>query len=241
MSDKIHPMTQKKLDREAAEKAALEATQKAPTEADIFGKEQVQRVVEKQDENLQMYDKNVIADILKQLNELKAKDAAIDPSKKDNIKRSVRVGIYNDYETGEDYILTGLTKKEGRDGSVQSTWQRGRDDITDQIITWIQPILVGLESGKTISPELRYFDFSNALSVIPLNVEREEKEQIDMTPAASKGLEVEQVSYEDVKGYYKKQHSGVFVQLKAWGIKSTFYVNYENKEYAIDGDVVNYK
>lgn len=237
MTDKIHPMTQKKLDREAAERAAQNAT--TPTEADVFGKEQVQQI-QKPDENMQMYDKNVIADILKQLNELKGKNAAIDPSKKDNIKRIVRVGIYTD-EDGIDYILTGLEKKVGRDGSVQSTWQRGRDEITDQVITWIQPILVAIDSGKTISPELRYFDFSNALIVVPLPVDKEDKVQVDMTPAVSKGVEVEQASYEDRNGYYKRQGSGVFVQLKAWGIQSTFYVTYEGKEYKIDGDVVNYK
>lgn len=236
-------MTQKKLDRETAAKTANETqnTTPAPTEDVIFGKEQVQRVETKQAEGLELYDPKVIAELIKTVNELKGRDAAIDPSKKDNIKRSVRVGIYNDYETGEDYILTGLTKKEGRDGSIQSTWQRGRDEITDQIITWIQPILVGLDSGKTISPELRYFDFSNALTTIPLDVLHEEKVQVDMTPAPSKGVEVEQVTYEDVKGYFKKQHSGIFVQLKAWGIQSTFTVNYEGKDYKIDGDVVNYK
>lgn len=210
------------------------------TEADIFGKEQVQRVETKQTEGFELYDPKVIAELIKTVNELKGRDSAIDPSKKDNIKRSIRVGIYTDDE-GVDYILTGLTKKEGRDGSIQSTWQRGRDEITDQIITWIQPILVGIDSGKTISPELRYFDFSNALTTIPLDVKHEEKVQVDMTPAPSKWVEVEQVTYEDRNGYYKKQHSGVFVQLKAWGIQSTFTVEYEDKEYTIDGDVVNYK
>lgn len=155
------------------------------TEADIFGKEQVQRVETKQTEGFELYDPKVIAELIKTVNELKGRDSAIDPSKKDNIKRSIRVGIYTDDE-GVDYILTGLTKKEGRDGSIQSTWQRGRDEITDQIITWIQPILVGIDSGKTISPELRYFDFSNALTTIPLDVKHEEKVQVDMTPAPSK-------------------------------------------------------
>jgi hypothetical protein len=236
-------MTQKKLDREAAERAAQNTIPATPSEADVFGTEQV-RQVQKADENMIMVDKDTIANLIREVNELKSKDTAIDPSKKDNIKRSIRVGIYtHEDEKGksEDYILTGLTKKEGRDGSIQSTWQRGRDEITDQIITWIQPILIGLDSGKTISPELRYFDFSNALTTIPLEIKHEEKVQVDMTPAPSRGVEVEQASYEDRNGYYKRQGSGVFVQLKAWGIQSTFTVEYEKKEYYIDGDVVNYK
>ncbi len=228
-------MTQKKLDREAA------AAQYAPeaTEKDIFGSDQVERVVQKQDDNMQLYDKNQIADLLKYVQEHKEKNGAIDPSKQTERKRTIRVGIYAD-EEGAEHILVGLTTKTSRDGAVRQTWERGKDEITDQPITWIQPILINLDTGVKTAPEVKYSEFSNILYTVPLEIKGEEKEQVDMTPAPSKGVQVEQVTYGD--GHqYSASKSGIYVQLKAWSIHSVYTVVYEDKTYQIDQDVVNYK
>lgn len=191
-------MSEEKVHWKTAQKLEKEADKNIATEEDVFGAEQIQNTKKETiPEDMGMYDRKTIADLVKRVNELEGKDSAIDLGKLKNRERIIRVPLWKDEETGEDFIVTGLTEKLERDGSRKTTWERGRDDITEEVITWIQPIMVGLDSGAKVSKELRYKDFSSTLSVIPLVVEKEEKEEVDMTPAVDKGKTVEQVSYED--------------------------------------------
>lgn len=125
--------------------------------------------------------------------------------------------------------MTGLRSRSSRDGSTRTTWERGRDEITEQIITWCDPILVDLETGIIQdSKDLRYAEFANVITTISVEVEKETSETVDMTPKASENEVVEQASYEEApNGFYRRQGTGVMIKVKVWGVKKTFQIQYE--------------
>lgn len=192
-------------------------------------------------DNMQLVDKGMLADILKQLNDLKAdRGGAVDLSALKKMKRVIRVAFYQT-EEGVDYIVTGLEDRLERDGSKRTTWEKGRDEFTDKIITWIRPIMVEIDTGIKRAFDIRYDEFSSSVRVAPMEVDREVSEQIDMTPKACEWEEVEQATYQEKGGYYRRQGTGIMVKLQAWGIKTIFTVTYEGKQYDIDQTVINYK
>lgn len=193
------------------------------------------------DEEMQLVPKAVLSDILSQLNELRNKDGAVDLSQASKRKRIVRVSIYTDVDAKE-YLVTGLRERASRDGSKRQTWERGRDEITEKIITWCDPVLVDLDTGvQQDSKEIRYSEFMEVCTTIPLEVQKDLQENIDMTPKASENEVVEQVTYEEKDWFYKRQPSGLMVKVKVWGVKRTFVVEYEGRTYHIDESVINLK
>lgn len=231
----IHWKTQEKLDKEATLHAET-----TPTEADIFGTIPAQEA-QKPQEDMRLYDIEMIQSLIRRVNELEGKDGAIDLNELKKRKRTIRVPLYNDIETGADYIVVGFEPKVERNGISRTTWERGRDEITEQIITWIKPILVNLDTHVQEAKELRYTDFMNFATTITVEVENEKKEEIDMTPIASKDEVAEQGTYEDKSGFYRKVTTGAIVKVKVWGIKTTFYVKYEGYDYTIEESVINLK
>ena len=193
-------------------------------------------------DDMQLIPKTMLDDILKQLNDLRVTTGtAVDLSKIKNQKKIVRVAFYTSEDGEAEYIVTGLKERIERDGSKRTTWERGRDEFTDKPITWINPIVVDLDTGVKREIEVRYDDFSNLVRVVSIEVDKEVSEQIDTTPKASEGVEVEQATYQEKGGYYKRQGTGIMVQLKSWGIKTVFTITYEGKKYDIDQTVINYK
>lgn len=220
----------------------------APTEKQIedhvFGKETVQRATAPGD-NMMLVDRDMLAQMMRDINELKGKDGAIDLGAIKKQKRIIRVPIWSDYETNEDYIIVDLEERVERDGSRTTTWSRGLEEsqITGLkgVVTWIKPVMVNLKTLIKESKEIRYDEFSSMVRVVPLEVVKEHSVEVDMTPVAGKNEVREQVSYEEVGQFYKKTGTGIMVKLQVWGIKTTFTVEYEGNQYDIEQSVVNYK
>lgn len=226
----------------------LEKTTPAPTEKQveehIFGKENIQRAQAPTDDKILM-DRSMVADMMKIINDFKARDGAVDLGAIKKQKRIIRVPVWSDYETGEDYIITGLAERVERDGARATTWNRGTEE--SQVtglkvpITWIKPIMVNLKTLIQEEKEVRYDEFSNLVRVIDREVIEEKSVEVDMTPIASQGKSVEQANYEESGQFYKRVGTGVMVKLQVWGVKTTFTIEYEGHEYKIDQSVVNYK
>lgn len=226
----------------------LEKTTPAPTEKQIeehiFGKENIERVQTPGDDKILM-DRAMVADMMKIINDFKARDGAVDLGAIKKQKRIIRVPVWSDYETGEDYIITGLAERVERDGARATTWNRGTEESATTglkvPITWIKPIMVNLKTLVQEEREVRYDEFSNLVRVIDREVIEEKSVEVDMTPIASQGKSVEQANYEESGQFYKRVGTGVMVKLQVWGVKTTFTIEYEGHEYKIDQSVVNYK
>lgn len=260
----MHHKTREKLEREAKAKAEQEGTgtqtetttetpvttvppanvfeetpaQKPAAESAIFGGQ-----VPTPPADTIAVDKNAWNQMLKgmqELNDFKRQmmGEAVDPNNPVKKKKIVKIPFYVT-EDGTEYIVTGLEDKRMIDGSISKTFPRGRDELTDQIITWCRPILINLATG-VLEPvkDIRYDEFSNVVRTIPLEVKHEETVPVNLTTIVE---EVEIANYQEKGGYLRRNGSGQMTKTAVWGVKTQFVIEYNNKDYKIDDSVINYK
>lgn len=252
----MHHKTREKLEREAKAKAEQEGTgSDAPTAtppASVFEEPIPAPVAESAIFGGQAptppadtiaVDKNAWNQMLKgmqELNEFKRQvmGEAIDPNNPQKKKKIVKIPFYVT-EEGEEFIVTGLEDKRMIDGAISKTFPRGRDELTDQIITWCRPIMINLKTG-ILEPvkDIRYDEFSNVVRTIPLEVKHEETVPVNLTTIVE---EVEIANYQEKGGYLNRRGTGQMTKTAVWGVKTLFVIEYEQKDYKIDDSVINYK
>lgn len=162
--------------------------------------------------------KETAANIFKQLEELndfrrQVMGEALDPNNPQKKKKVLRIPFYVT-EDGEEFIVLGLNDKRTIDGAISKTWQRGRDELTDQVITWCSPVLVNLKTGvQEAAKDIRYDEFSNVVRTIPIEVKHEETIPVNLTTIVE---EVEIANYNEHGGYLNRKGTGQMTKTAVW-------------------------
>ncbi len=160
----------------------------------------------------------------------------IDPHETVKRKRTLRIAFYTDIEN-ETYIVKDLVEQTKINGSKFTTWNKGIDEETKQPITWIQPVLQHLETNVVSTPIIKYADFMDLISTIPLEVKDEKAVQVDTT-----GIEefVNVTDYQDTaNGRLNAVNTGVKVRASVIAIVKTYTVEYKEQDFQISDRVVN--
>ena len=245
----MHHLTKKKLEREAmeasqGEKTPAETVENTLTTEDFTPVNNMDSVFG--EDNMPTDNNDTITipksewkQFLIEHNQLMAEknqSQIIDPHNKTERKRTLRIAFYTNQDN-ETYIVKGFTEQTKINGSVVTTWNKGVDDETKLPITWCQPILQHVETNEVSSPLIRYSDFIDSLSTIPLDMKKEVAEEVDTT-----GIEelVEVTSYVDTNGgRVNAQGTGIKVRASVIAIRKKFTVEYKGKMIEVSEQVVN--
>lgn len=213
------------------------------SEAQVFGSTQeVEQVKTKVREETVEIKKSVLDSILDRLQKVEQKDLnqenVFDPLQSKEREFDVRVPFYN--KDGVDYMILSYVPFKLPNGKFETWTFSHLDPVTKNRIDKATFQAVNLQTGKTEQFTETNDVFNSMVRTETFRVKRWTKEEVDTTPSNEV---VQAVVYQENKktGTLAPTPTGVQVRLASKAERKRFWIEFNNQEYEVSGDVINLK